>query len=355
MKNLKALIKIERTPVLLMGIYFLIINLLVSIGTHIFTSIEPILIFYIGGILLLVYLQFKKDKSIEIGRFIKALPYTNGERAFVKIGMGLMSFTIPFLIYTVIVFCIRAYYTDLFGEIFRVTAYEEIGIYLNRISVYVGVLSVTYIRLLMIYLILITGEYLISHNIGSLVITVLSAMAPAYLWTSITYDLDRYIYKTEVYPIGEIPHGIGYYVLEITKWLSAVYTNYIDTWRGDIKISGSGYSVSYTITDKGTIVGLIYLLIAIVCSLVIVRQVKKQRIENADILLPAKVTRYIFIIGVAVCSGCLLRDLVKLGLNEVVIGYPRMILYVFLVIGLGVGAFVASKIANIGYEQKREV
>ena len=32
MKNLKALIKIERTPVLLMGIYFLIINLLVSIG-----------------------------------------------------------------------------------------------------------------------------------------------------------------------------------------------------------------------------------------------------------------------------------------------------------------------------------
>ena len=300
MKNLKALIKIERTPVLLMGIYFLIINLLVSIGiigamngewqrylnrgiadfnacevgTHIFTSIEPILIFYIGGILLLVYLQFKKDKSIEIGRFIKALPYTNGERAFVKIGMGLMSFTIPFLIYTVIVFGIRAYYTDLFGEIFRVTAYEEIGIYLNRISVYVGVLSVTYIRLLMIYLILITGEYLISHNIGSLVITVLSAMAPAYLWTSITYDLDRYIYKTEVYPIGKIPHGIGYYVLEITKWLSAVYTNYIDTWRGDIKISGSGYSVSYTITDKGTIVGLIYLLIAIVCSLVIVRQVR---------------------------------------------------------------------------------
>ena len=29
-----------------------------------------------------------------------------------------------------------------------------------------------------------------------------------------------------------------------------------------------------------------------------------------------------------------------------------MILYVFLVIGLGVGAFVASKIANIGYEGK---
>ncbi|WP_054742662.1 hypothetical protein [Cellulosilyticum ruminicola] len=379
MKNLKALIKIERKPALVMGIYFLIVNLIAvigpvgsmnniwrwyleagisrydfwEIGSRIYESSYCVLIGYMLGIVLLVYLQFKKDKSIEIGRFIKALPYTNGQRATVKITMGILSITIPFLIYGLLVLAMRSYYTNLFSEVLRVTAFETVSTYLNRISVYLGILGVAYIRLIMIYLILILGEYLLSHNVGSLIITAVSVMAPAYLWLS---NIEEIGSRVDLYQYDEegIAHGIGYYLHEINSWLEDIYMNYMNTRGGGIKIS-AGESFNYTTTERGSIVGLIYFVVAVICCLVIVKQVKKQRIENIDILIPSQFIRGIFIAGYALCSGCLVRDLSKEVLNQVALGYPRIILDVLLVIGLIVGVIIARKVASIGLQNKREV
>lgn len=366
MKNLKALIKMERTPALVMSIYFLVVNIIAGIALlgpintnwqrylakgvgevnnwEIVSNIYPItlmvLIGYGIGLLVLVYLQFKKDKSIEISRFIKALPYTNGQRAVVKMGMGILSFTVPFIIYIIMFLFIRNYATNLYGEMLRVTAFEEVATYLNRLSVYLSFIGITYIRLIMIYLILIMCEYLISHNIGSLIIAILSSSAPLYLWFSMTVDIDS---------------SSGTYVYKIGEWFYKVYMNYTN-W-GRIQIAGANEwdYIDYTITEDGGMVCMIYLVLIVICSLVISIQVKKQRVENADIFIPRKLTRYVFIVGVVLCSGCLVRDIGRLILGEIALGYPRMILHVLLVIGLMVGAFVATKIAHIGIQSKREV
>ena len=105
MKRLKALIKMELKPALLIGAYFLLVDFFVLLtireriqGTwrefllsgiknfmgynegiriaDVFTeSMLYIMLFSIVGMMALVYGSFKNDKSIEIGRFLKSLPY----------------------------------------------------------------------------------------------------------------------------------------------------------------------------------------------------------------------------------------------------------------------------------------
>lgn len=364
MKNLKALIKIERTPALLMSIYFLLINLIAivdmvghiksnakhylaygikgfsqwSMNSFIFSITMMLLIGYGVGLLVLVYLQFKKDKSIEISRFIKALPYTNGQRACVKIGLGILSFTLPFVIYVGMFLMVRSYALNLYDEIYRVTSFEEVVAYLNRAGVYLSFMGVTYIRMIVIYLIFVMCEYLMSHNIGSLIVAILSALAPAYIWVSSTYNL-FYIEKR----------------LKINEWLYKIYIDYTE-W-GQIRILGTNDQeyVGYSITEAAGQVSLVYMGLIIICSLVIMLQVKKQRIENADILMPGKVTRYIFIVGVAVCGGCLIRDIGRIVLSQIVFGYPVAILYGLLAVGFVSGGLIAMKIAHIGLQCKKEV
>lgn len=364
MKNLKALIKIERTPALFMGIYFLLINIAAiiamigeiqfsakhylaygisgfdkwSMNDFIFGITTVLFIGYSIGLLVLVYLQFKKDKSIEISRFIKALPYTSGQRAGVKIGLGILSFTVSFVIYIVMFLMVRSYAMNLFGEIYRVTAFEEVATYLNRAGVYLSFMGVTYIRLIVVYLIFVMCEYLMSHNIGSLIVAALSTLAPGYMWVSNSYNL----------PYNET-------ILKVQDWLGKIYMDF--TQWGQIQIVGAnewGY-VNYRITEAAGSVSLVYMGLIIICSLVIILQVKKQRIENADILMPGKVTRYIFIIGVALCSACLLRDIGRIALSQIAFGYPVAILYILLAVGFVSGGLIAMKIAHIGLQCKKEV
>ena len=364
MKNLKALIKIERTPALVMSLYFLLLNVTVMIAMvgnintswkyylargiagfdewHIANNIYPmtlmLLLGYGVGMFVLVYLQFRKDKSIEISRFIKALPYTNGQRGAVKIGLGILSFTIPFIIYVLMFLMVRSYAMNMFSEILRVTAFEEISTYLNRPGVYLSFMGITYVRMIVIYLVFVMCEYLMSHNIGSLIVAVLSAAAPIYLYISNMYDV---AYTSAMTKIGD--------------WLYKVYIDYTE-WS-DIEIAGAnGWdNIRYIVTEDGSMVLLIYLALIVICSLVIMMQIKKQRIENADIFMPGKVTRYVFIAGVAVCSACLVRDIGRIVLNQIVFGYSKIILYPFLAVGLILGGLIAMKITCIGMQRKKEV
>ncbi len=357
MKKLSALIKIERRPVIFMSIYFLIINVIAIIaimgqinsnwksylargieGAHMWVmddfvyNITYILLIGYGiGVLVLVYLQFKNDKSIEISRFIKSLPYTNGQRGFVKIGLGVLSITTTFAIYVIMFFMARNYAMNLFGEIYTVTAFEQATMYLNRVSVYLSFMGITYARMLVIYLIFVMCEYLISHNIGSLVVAILATIAPVYIWFSGVYSVMRNTITNQ-----------------IREWLYRVYVDYTTWGKIEIKSVNEWDYLEYRITENGGIVFGIYVVVILICSFVIAVQIKKQCVENADILMPGKLTRYVFISGVALCSACLVRDIGRMVIGQICFGYPVIVLYILLIIGLVSGSYIAIKITHIG-------
>ena len=110
MKRLKALIKMELKPALLVAAYFFLVDLFIllnirgdiedswrgflkygiedflgyndglSIADIFVDHMLVIMLFSFVGMMALVYVSFKNDKSIEIGRFLKSLPYTMKER-----------------------------------------------------------------------------------------------------------------------------------------------------------------------------------------------------------------------------------------------------------------------------------
>ena len=318
MKNIKALIKVELRPAVLMGIYFLVIHMggLLFAGISINQKFENylrygygdydvngdiflsllsgLILFVFLGMLILIYFQFQYDKSIEVGRFLKALPYTNLQRCLVKVSAGLLSFSIPFILFTAGLMGLRSYAIVLFDDIYKVLPYEKIIGIINGAEHLIYFLVLNYGAYCAVYLFLFMMQYLMNNNIGSLVTGPLVLSAPLFVTLS----------AFEIYGVS--------YTFEVEKLFVPVY-GIARSWQqlvlgGETQEQYLGYAY---IEDIGLKFIITVLMIGL-CSIIIYFTAQKSKIEDADVLIPHRVNRWIFIVGVSICSGFLLADMGQL-------------------------------------------
>ncbi len=371
MKNLKALIKIELKPVLFMSIYFLIVNLCglvvgkVSINKNYLDYLQrgintyvkepysnciyPILIgvgiFTLGGIVLLVYIQFIKDKGVEVGRFLKALPYTNCQRGFVKIGMGILGYTLPFLILIGEMMLLRQEILEQLQELYNVLGNGQVTARIVELSELLKVCFMFYMTFTAIYLFLMLLQYSINDNLGSIVIGLLTLMAPPFIWISSSeiYGFFRRINwgMKSIFQILFIP---SYPILLEGDKINLV-----------MKEQGVVYFMTYAeIGHYGFKIMLLIFFIA-ACILLIRLTMNQARMEDSDKLFNNVATKWIFIIGVTLCSGLLIADIGLLFVLPLIMVEENFIVTQLLVVGGAViGFIIAYKIGNIGSYKREE-
>lgn len=375
MKRLKALIKMELRPALLIGAYFLLVDLFVLLSVRgqiqntwrnfqlnsikdfmayhntvriAYTFAENILwimLFSIIGMMALVYGSFKNDKSIEIGRFLKSLPYTMRERCLVKMGVGIVTFTMTYIFYAIGMLVLHMDYLNKFSEVYRVTILSEVYNQIFNRGELIKVLILVYVGCIAIYLFCIMFQYIVSNRLGGIIVATLVYLSPVFIVNSVSeYGSIRYVnalYDNVIYPLTECLNELmiifGYLdrgeISMVTTISSAINTNYYTY------VSLIGYRMIF------------YGIIALVSLVAILKLCVAERVEKSDYFIPSKWFRSIFTCGVAVCGGLLLGDIYCIYANEVNMG----IVYGLLIFGGVISFLVARKIASIGMRKGKEV
>lgn len=374
MKRLKALIKMELKPVLLIGAYFLLVDFFVLLnirgqiqgtwrdfllnGIRNFmlydrgirvadTFVENmlyIILFSIVGMIALVYGSFKNDKSIEIGRFLKSLPYTMRERCLVKMGVGIVTFTLTYIFYAIGMLVLHTSYLNRFSEIYRVTIFSEVYHQIFDRGELVKGLMLVYVGCIAIYLFCMMFQYLVSNRLGSIIVAALVYLSPVFIVNSLSaYVSVRYtnaIYENILYPI--------------TEWLNELMIIFLYQGYGRIATTaniGEDFIASYSYVNLTGYRMMFYGMMILISLVAILKLCVAERVEKSDYFIPSKCFRSIFICGVTICGGLLLGDLYLMFSNQT----NMKIAYGLITFGGIISFLIARKIANIGIRKGKEV
>lgn len=373
MKRLKALVKVETKPAVFMGLYFLVVSVIAmmmmqmdinttwrnylvrgingfdlwDIYRGMFSLTLTLMIAYTVGVFVLVYAQFKNDKNLEIGRFLKGLPYTIRERSLVKISMGILSFTLPFILFVIGMLILRTNTLNLGQEIYAVSPYASVVEVITRIDTLVSFLFVNYLGVIVVYLFLNMLQYLISSNLGSLVIGACILPAPLYLFYSV---------RTNFSLVGERfqPVVDAFYALFLNfTHMERLQIHSVQAYE-TVQLYDSNF-IYYTYNKEIGIRALFCILLLLLFSFMLWKVVAKCKMEETDLLMASPITRGIFITGVTLCTAFAVTDLTSYIITPLISTNSRVQLPITLIIGGIIGAVISTKIANIGRTKKREV
>lgn len=368
MKRLKALIKMEMKPALLMGILFLATNMLFLLMLQ--GNMNSMWQVYLGGgltgyfgwrrliniigemffqynilvgtlymilLIILVFSTFRYEKSIEVSRFLKSLPYTERERCLVKVGVGVGVLTIGLLMYMVGLLYLHHYSMGLFQEIMEVTALGSIAEEIFDLGKLLKMLALMYIVLVAIYLFMMMVQYMVSSRLAGIIIGILSAVAPLFMAVSLR---DIFDISSDTW-IGEVIDGFIYLMVGFTGGVELFSEETGNFYARYTYLSGFGYHIAF------------YVVIIILVAVTIVYFTKNNRLEDSDLLIPHPIVRIIFIVGVSICSGCSSYYILNVFLGYVLLITVHPI--VLFIVGVIIGFLIAKKIAYIGIKKRKEV
>lgn len=356
LKDLKALIRMEFRSNLFMIVGFLVIYLLglvfLQVGLmntesrylyggvseiydgifmqEIYLNVGVIVSFSVVALLVVPLIQFKNDKNHNIARFLKSLPYTERQRAGVKVGMGLVGFTLPYTIYAVGI--VATYYSALhrFKYMLEVTALGRYITQLFSVDVLIKYLLLAYLAGISIYMVGILFQYLIRPRGAAVVVAILVYLAPFFLLGS-----------SALYNTG-IAHKDWY--IECLLWIGQVMNPFSII---EYKYSDLGCGIPIVYLAKYKIV--FWLVIFSISSFLVFILSKRQLVETADYFISNNIFRVIFIVGVTLCGGNLL--VVLPNIFGTTFGIFRFT-WVISLIGNIISGAIAYKISNIGRKRK---
>ena len=375
MKRLKALIKMELKPALFIGAYFLLVNLWalfvvqnrmqniynsvlvdgiqdfiaynsgLNMSNTFMQNILEVMLFTLIGILVLTYASFKNDKSIEIGRFLKSLPYTTRERCLTKIGIGVGTFTLTYLVYVGGMIFLNNSYLNQFREFYEVTVLSETYTQIFNNVELMKALGLVYVGCIAIYLFSVMFQYLVSHRVGSVIVAVLVYAAPVFIFNSIS-DLSN-----TLSPLNQLNEV----VLEpFADWINELMIVFEYIGWGVI---GTSMNISNDYTFSYSYMGLtgyrlaFYVILSFVALGIILKVSQSDAIEKSDYLIPSRIFRTIFTCGVTVCSTLLVGDVYCMYSNQM----NGVTMLSFMFIAAVVSFFIAKRIARIGMRKEARV
>lgn len=295
----------------------------------------PFMLFALGGILLMVYLQFRESKQVEVGRFLKVLPIEAHKHYQIKILCGLITFMVPFIIFVLLLLRIRGAHLLWIQDLQVINIASEIYQVVDSVSYLLVVLGLYGLILIFSYLFMVMMQYLITQSIASIVIGILIGVSPAYLLISVDtllhYD---FIDGTLINISFPWAYGMG---CREWNWIdSSMYEHVIISFVQDM--------------------GLRFVIISILCILCLVignLLSKRFKIEQMDLIIPEQIMRHIFVAGVTVCSAFLpvtIRGIFNIRLE----GIETIILGISMLVLGGIGYMISKKISRIGTKKGGE-
>ena len=284
------------------------------------------------GILLMIYLQVKDSKSIEVGRFLKVLPIKGKTYYRVKVIGGVLTFTIPYLISCLCLIGTKGKYSEIFNDFYSLHPRYEEFVHAESMGMFLQVLFTTYLILLFSYLFLMSMQYIISHAVSALIIGILVGGVPAYLGVTITGICNEII-----------PANYEDFVKYLLPW----------SYTSDLINFSKGYANVGSFRDarlfKIPYIEIEWLFLLGLCILfwIIGSQLSRyHKVENADQLISSALMKKIFVVGVVVCSACLPLFAQIIGIDLMI--RNMWVMSAAMLVTATIGLLVSKKIAYYG-------
>lgn len=277
------------------------------------------------GLLILAYVQFRDAKSIEVGRFLKVLPIKSTGVYWTRVGCGILTYTVPFVLFCIGSIAIRLYNNDWLMDYYRLSPGYSTLVKIESVPSILGNLGMMYLVLTVMYIGFLLMQYLVSNRIFALVMGVILFMVPPYLMVILSYGWKGY---SDFPYFGLIP----------------MY-GYREEVRFEQFANGEALILRYI--EHQELKGLI-LLGLIGGMLVIGYSISRAfRVEDQGRLIPMKGARMIFIAVGTVCMSLLPYMLWIVGItSERDLGIGAM--YGLIAVCGLVGYWIIRKIAMIG-------
>lgn len=287
------------------------------------------------GLIMLIKIQFKDYKSGETGRFLKGLPVRSEKHFLIKVGCGIVVYTVPFILYMGGIYWIKYVNMPWMQAIYHVTPLDEIWHIVNS-NGYIGqVLLSYYLIITAMYLFLVLMQYLVMWSKAGLIVGGIITFVP--------YYIARIISVT----IFERNLGLVQVNFEETLFLPWVYgyPEQCYAYRSE-----SEFRVAVNCIEFLEIKTIILLSACLICLIYAYNLSKHFQIEKLEILMPSQVIRRVFCMGTAICSLLLpifIRD------NFMVIDEISGSVTIMVSIICGaIGGIVSWKIANLGNKKR---
>ena len=303
------------------------------------------------GILLMIYLQFKDSKSVEVGNFLKSLPINNREYYTTKLIGGLISLTVPMLVLVAGILLVRSNNMFWISDIYATSLFPEILAKGDSIINIISIFTMVYMVAISTYTFLFTVQYIVMNISAGLVLGSLFWMSPMFIIGSITMLYSEVIEK--IHPM-----------IEKRLKISNIFTSYIQPWiyPTDVKHNSFVYDMDYpdAIVDNFNINYIYYegimlkigITLAIAITSIIVGYIlsNKSRVEDSDAFISFKWARRVFVVGVTLCSALLIGDIIQLVLMRFnTIGLIP--LQIVMIVGGAIGFIVSKKLVSVKAKQ----
>ena len=379
MQEKKALIKHELRGVKYIFLYFLTVSIIV-LGTIAFemknmyiqflkrgihfdfpkniflnTFYEHVMVFaafMLAGIVLLTYFQFKDIKQQRIGRFLKSLPFKKDDFLKVKVSLGILSYTIPSIIFVVGAIVIRNINMVWLKDFYSAAPIENLLLKAEGIEYIVTTAIIYYLIITVVYLFLLMMQYIVNNRIAAIVIGTLVFHAPAYILISCSG-----IYRYYVHSEGM--RNILFKMQSLAEHWGIIWF-YGNTRRYSLldennTLTDAINNVSYMDRTQYSVVGIesITLKIVICIGIILLLGIalyfgnKNYKIEYMEQAISFEWARKVFVIGVTICSAFVL-PIIKIIFFDYYIQLGFVVVHMLMIIGAVVGYFIARKIAYMG-------
>lgn len=311
------------------------------------TLLSDIIVVVGVGILIMIYLQFKDSKSVEVGNFLKALPISNREYYFTKFMGGLISLTIPTMILIAGILAIRSSHMQWISDIHLLSAFPELVMKSDSMINITAVLIMSYLVAVSTYAFLFIVQYIVMNITAGLLIGSLIWLSPVYIIGSIGVIYSKTIEKLFIVNSSR----------EVLFKLEESVFNYIQPWTYPVNISNLStlnkvdynpmFDYGQFLYFEGVGIKIIITLAITVGSIALGYLLSnKSKVEDNDALISFKWARYLFVVGVTICSSLLLADIaiILFGMYDS-IGY--LVLHITMLIGGVLGYIISRKMTRI--------
>lgn len=289
------------------------------------------------GLVVLVAFQFREHKSTAISQFLASLPYTHTQVYRVKLLMGILSYTLSFMVFTLVVSVQWMEHIPWLEKIERVSpigSYLETGNDLNSILISI---AISYGLVTVMYLLLCLMQYVVANCIVSLVITSLCIASIPYMGIALmSYVSD----KLDSQKALEFINGIGEKIIYFFNSYSQKSIQIIDGRNEDYAY--------YYYTLNELIEWRVLVIISVILMLLVAIHTLSERygLGKESRLIVSKGFEWVFKGGVTLCSAFIpvwFVSMLGMMYNQIGIG-----LEIAMIVVGGVGYCIAHKLTTLG-------
>lgn len=253
------------------------------------------------GIIVLVMTLFSHDRNLNVGKFISSLPFGRKEQFTIKYAIGLITFTVPFIVFALITIIMHIRNMEWISYLYKYYEYGEIVAKQDSLRSLLIWLGIVWLLMLAVYSFLMFMQTIMGQNIIAGIVGGIIYLVPWFLAFVIPANIQLILNK---YWSNNVIESMDFFFLG-----NPIKTFSQGTTKGRLIMENQQYYQTYEYQNLGLNIGVL-LMIIMISTILAYYFIQTNDVErNGDLIMYPWVGK-ILIAGVTVCSLLLLPILI---------------------------------------------